>query len=529
LFSISHYFFQSLGTYSPSKGRQVPKTVDHVNKSSEQNNAQMMEEAFNNLSLTDKMALSIADSRSVPNDQKATLENAMKLMPPREVEKVNIEVKKIQSNFRAWLERKNYQNLKEAVVTLQSKWREKRSRSGLAGNIGNGGGVGGSGGGSNDSSDNTNSNNSNNNSINNSNRRPSGGNNKISSPSIGHIDPDDVNLLLSLSTPNSTASDYPPTQPHAKKGGGVGKHSTSSGSGRGGVPAGAKLASRSSTDSHSSISSSGGGGGGTLRGHGLIRFKSVDSRKIGAALMEQDDEEEKEERELNNMDEDNYEDVLPRGMSFGETFRQNSLTLDSEGKRKSNSIDRKNSGDENNKRNVVQHENDDDDHEGEDEEEGGSTSFLEDMKRQMRAALVIQRRYRTSSNRNIAGGGSNSPIPMNHHNSNHRSNNNNSHSATNNNNSAHPANMNNHRKTSYPSQYHPAQGGMMPPPPSQQQQQQQQFYSHHQQQHPQFPSTLMSMDSTISMDSHIDSNLINARMDSDTINAVFDFPLDHNK
>jgi hypothetical protein len=500
----------------------VQKTVDHVNKSSEQNNAQMMEEAFNNLSLTDKMALSIADSRSVPNDQKATLENAMKLMPPREVEKVNIEVKKIQSNFRAWLERKNYQNLKEAVVTLQSKWREKRSRSGLTGNIGNGGGVGGNGGGSNDSSDNTNSNNSNNNSMNNSNRRPSGGNNKISSPSIGHIDPDDVNLLLSLSTPNSTASDYPPTQPHGKKGG-VGKHSTSSGSG-GGVPMGAKLTSRSSTDSHSSTST---GGGGTLRGHGLIRFKSVDSRKIGAALMEQDDEEEKEERELNNMDEDNYEDVLPRGMSFGDTFRQNSLTLDNEGKRKSNSVadnHRKNSGDENNKRNVVQ--NDDDDQEGE-EDEGGSTSFLEDMKRQMRAALVIQRRYRTSSNRNIAGGGSNSPIPMNHH----RNNNNNNNSQTNNNNSAHPANMNNHRKTSYPSQYHPTQGGMMPPPPSQQQQQQQQqFYSHHQQQqHPQFPQTLMSMDSTISMDSHIDSNLINARMDSDTINAVFDFPLDHKK
>lgn len=53
---------------------------------------------------------------------------AMSLMAPNELEQVEEEVVVIQNNVRAWLLRKNYINLRDAAMTLQVAWRERKSK-----------------------------------------------------------------------------------------------------------------------------------------------------------------------------------------------------------------------------------------------------------------------------------------------------------------------------------------------------------------------------------------------------------------
>lgn len=120
-------------------------------------NLTLLQTALSSLSLTDKCALSMSlsnihqSSNSVcrsppmsPRDHlkqsydefevqsvwsesdKESLDVAMSLMGPHDLEKVEEEVKLIQNNVRAWLLRKNYTNLREAALVLQSAWRERK-------------------------------------------------------------------------------------------------------------------------------------------------------------------------------------------------------------------------------------------------------------------------------------------------------------------------------------------------------------------------------------------------------------------
>lgn len=51
---------------------------------------------------------------------------AMSLMAPNELQQVEDEVRVIQNNVRSWLLRKNYINLRDAAMTLQNAWRERK-------------------------------------------------------------------------------------------------------------------------------------------------------------------------------------------------------------------------------------------------------------------------------------------------------------------------------------------------------------------------------------------------------------------
>jgi hypothetical protein len=55
-----------------------------------------------------------------------SLEVAMSKMGPRELAKMEEEVKLIQNNVRTWLLRKNYINLRDAARVLQAAWRERK-------------------------------------------------------------------------------------------------------------------------------------------------------------------------------------------------------------------------------------------------------------------------------------------------------------------------------------------------------------------------------------------------------------------
>lgn len=104
--------------------------------------------AISSLSLAEKCALSKSFGSSVTNNHvntlgnasvenfevqsvlsetdKESLSHAMLMMSPDELSVVEEEVRLIQNNVRAWLLRKNYTNLREAVKTLQTAWREKK-------------------------------------------------------------------------------------------------------------------------------------------------------------------------------------------------------------------------------------------------------------------------------------------------------------------------------------------------------------------------------------------------------------------
>lgn len=72
----------------------------------------------------------ISDIQSVISEtDKESLDAAMAMMGPVELEQVEEEVRKIQNNVRGWLLRKNYTNLREATRLLQSAWRERRKAS----------------------------------------------------------------------------------------------------------------------------------------------------------------------------------------------------------------------------------------------------------------------------------------------------------------------------------------------------------------------------------------------------------------
>lgn len=70
---------------------------------------------------------SVFDSQSVLSESDMeSLDVAMSMMGPQELEKVESEVKLIQSNVRTWILRKNYTNLRDAARVLQTAWRVKK-------------------------------------------------------------------------------------------------------------------------------------------------------------------------------------------------------------------------------------------------------------------------------------------------------------------------------------------------------------------------------------------------------------------
>jgi hypothetical protein len=107
-----------------------------LDPSSDVDNTKLLHEALSSLSLVDKCALLVADNQSVMSTtDKESYRNAMELMGPSEIVKIQEEVKKIQNNVRGWLLRKNYINLRDATKTLQTAWRERRSKSKEGGSL----------------------------------------------------------------------------------------------------------------------------------------------------------------------------------------------------------------------------------------------------------------------------------------------------------------------------------------------------------------------------------------------------------
>eukprot|EP01032_Pedospumella_encystans_P014775 gene14775-16944_t len=69
----------------------------------------------------------ISEMQSVLSEtDQESLHKAMAMMRHSELEQVEAEVRTIQNNWRAWMLRKNYTNLREAARVLQGAWREKK-------------------------------------------------------------------------------------------------------------------------------------------------------------------------------------------------------------------------------------------------------------------------------------------------------------------------------------------------------------------------------------------------------------------
>lgn len=73
---------------------------------------------------------SVFDTQSVLSESDMeSLDVAMSMMGPQELDRVESEVKLIQNNVRAWILRKNYTNLRDAARVLQTAWRERKKDS----------------------------------------------------------------------------------------------------------------------------------------------------------------------------------------------------------------------------------------------------------------------------------------------------------------------------------------------------------------------------------------------------------------
>ncbi len=127
--------------------------------------SQFFKDMFDSLSLSDKCALNLSMSSSLPlvpdslsppsrsssrrpsinsltpfdddfdrfdmqsvlsETDKEGLDQAMKFMGAEELQEIESEATIIQNNVRAWLLRKNYRNLRDAALTLQGAWRERK-------------------------------------------------------------------------------------------------------------------------------------------------------------------------------------------------------------------------------------------------------------------------------------------------------------------------------------------------------------------------------------------------------------------
>lgn len=137
---------------SISRSRSGSVSMDVMTPDTAQrSNASLLYEAFSSLSLVDKCAFSLAaaqedvgsksrarvaldcqpdddfDVQSVLSESdKESLDVAMSMMTSSELSKVEVEVRVIQNNVRAWLLRKNYVNLREAAKVLQTAWRQRK-------------------------------------------------------------------------------------------------------------------------------------------------------------------------------------------------------------------------------------------------------------------------------------------------------------------------------------------------------------------------------------------------------------------
>ena len=114
----------------------------------------LLQDAFSSLSLHEKCALSMSlkgsgraqtahglaaaggvllgadegDASSVITESdKESLDVAMSLMEPSELGELEEEARVIQSNVKAWIMRRNYKRMREAVNTLEDRWLERRA------------------------------------------------------------------------------------------------------------------------------------------------------------------------------------------------------------------------------------------------------------------------------------------------------------------------------------------------------------------------------------------------------------------
>mmetsp|Transcript_15268 Transcript_15268/g.22982 ORF Transcript_15268/g.22982 Transcript_15268/m.22982 type:complete len:868 (+) Transcript_15268:91-2694(+) len=119
-------------------------TLESMSGETGVSNMTLLQGALSSLSLTDKCALSLSlgggqSGARTPDDfevqsvlsetDKESLDLAMSMMGPQEINAVEEEVRLIQSNVRTWLLRKNYTNLRDAARILQLAWRERRGGS----------------------------------------------------------------------------------------------------------------------------------------------------------------------------------------------------------------------------------------------------------------------------------------------------------------------------------------------------------------------------------------------------------------